>query len=61
MRGFPNLTSPEPMKAKFYEGELWKTDLDLMPMIDRYEVILVDEPDGLRPGSHALRHVLPGV
>ena len=24
MRGFPDLASREPMKAKFYEGELWK-------------------------------------
>src|SRR5689334_2838272 len=45
MRGFPDLASREPMKAKFYEGELWKTELEelLMPMIDRYEVVLVDD------------------
>ena len=24
MRGFPDLPSREPMKATFYEGELWK-------------------------------------
>jgi hypothetical protein len=24
MRGFPDLDSREPMKAKFYEGQLWK-------------------------------------
>jgi hypothetical protein len=48
MRGFPDLASREPMKAKFYEGELWKRELEavLMPMIDRYEVVLVDDPDG---------------
>ena len=48
MRGFPNLESREPMKAKFYEGELWKRELEhvLMPMLDRYEVILVDDPEG---------------
>jgi hypothetical protein len=35
MRGFPDLASREPMKAKFYEGELWKRELEnlLMPMI----------------------------
>jgi len=49
MRGFPDLASREPMKAKFYEGELWKTELEnvLMPMLEKYEVVLVDDPDGL--------------
>ena len=48
MRGFPDLASREPMKAKFYEGELWKRELEhvLMPMIDKYAVVLVDDPDG---------------
>jgi hypothetical protein len=48
MRGFPDLPSREPMKAKFYEGELWKRELEgiLLPMIDKYEVVLVDDPDG---------------
>jgi hypothetical protein len=49
MRGFPDLPSREPMKAKFYEGELWKNELEaiLMPMLDKYEVVLVDDPNGL--------------
>ncbi|MGH8243409.1 MAG: NIPSNAP family protein [Steroidobacteraceae bacterium] len=49
MRGFPDLASREPMKAQFYEGELWKKELEgvLMPMIERYDVVLVDDPDGL--------------
>lgn len=49
MRGFPDLQSREPMKAKFYEGELWKSELEnvLMPMIDKYDVVLVDDPDDL--------------
>lgn len=49
MRGFPDLESREPMKAKFYEGNLWKQELEkvLMPMIDNYEVVVVDDPDGL--------------
>jgi len=47
MRGFPDLESREPMKAKFYEGELWKRELEnlLMPMIEKYEVVLVDDPE----------------
>jgi len=49
MRGFPDAASREPMKAKFYEGDLWKSELEqvLMPMIEKYEVVLVDDPDGL--------------
>jgi hypothetical protein len=47
MRGFPDLPSREPMKAKFYEGKLWKEELEsrLMPMIERYDVVLVEDPD----------------
>src|SRR5437762_11468776 len=42
MRGFPDVASREPMKAKFYEGELWKRELEniLMPMLDKYEVVV---------------------
>ena len=49
MRGFPDLASRDPMKAKFYEGEMWKNELEakLMPMIEKYDVVLVDDPDGL--------------
>jgi NIPSNAP len=49
MRGFPDLASREPMKAKFYEGELWKTELEqvLMPLIEKYDVVLVDDSQGL--------------
>jgi len=49
MRGFPDLASREPMKAKFYEGELWKRELEqvLMPMIEKYDVVLVDDSEGM--------------
>jgi hypothetical protein len=49
MRGFPDIASREPMKAKFYEGELWKRKLEnvLMPMLEKYEVVLVEDPEGL--------------
>jgi hypothetical protein len=49
MRGFPDLASREPMKAKFYEGELWKSELEkvLMPMLEKYEAVLVDDPNDL--------------
>jgi hypothetical protein len=47
MWGFPDLSSREPLKAKFYEGELWKQEFEhiLMPMMDKYEVVLVDDPE----------------
>jgi heme-degrading monooxygenase HmoA len=46
MRGFPDLASREPMKAAFYEGDLWKNELEnlLMPMIEKYDVVVVDDP-----------------
>lgn len=48
MRGFPDVASREPMKARFYEGELWKRELEhvLMPMLHTYDVVLVADPDG---------------
>ena len=47
MRGFPDAASRDPMKEKFYEGELWKNELEgiLMPMIEKYDVVLVDDPE----------------
>jgi hypothetical protein len=49
MRGFLDLASREPMKVKFYGGELWKRELEsvLMPMLEKYEVVLVEDADGL--------------
>jgi NIPSNAP len=49
MRGFPDLQSREPMKAKFYEGTLWKSELEhvLMPMLEKYEVVLVEDNEAL--------------
>jgi hypothetical protein len=47
MRGFPDVASREPMKAKFYEGELWKRELEniLLPLLDKYDVVLVEDPE----------------
>ena len=49
MRGFPDLPSREPMKAKFYEGQLWKSQLEavLMPMLEKYDVVVVEDNKGL--------------
>jgi hypothetical protein len=49
MRGSPDLASREPLKAKFYDGDLWKRELEnvLMPMIDKYDVVLVEDTESL--------------
>ena len=49
MRGFPDMASRDSMKEKFYEGELWKRELEqvVMPMLEKYEVTLVEDPEGL--------------
>ncbi len=49
MRGFPDLASREPMKAQFYDGELWTNELKdiLLPMLEKYDVVLVDDAGGL--------------
>jgi hypothetical protein len=51
MRGFPDLGSREPMKARFYEGALWKNELEnvLMPMLEKYEAVVVEDVEGLIP------------
>jgi len=48
LRGFPDLDSRTRMKDQFYEGRLWKGELEaiLLPMIEKYDVVLVDDPDG---------------
>jgi hypothetical protein len=50
MRGFPDLASRAPMKAQFYESDLWKTELEqvLMPMLAGYEVVVVEGPEQMR-------------
>lgn len=37
------------MKARFYEGELWKQELEhkLLPMIEKYDVVVVEAENGL--------------
>jgi hypothetical protein len=49
MRGFPDMASRDPMKARFYEGELWRQELEqvVMPMLEKYDVTLVEDPGGL--------------
>ena len=51
MRGFPDIASREPMKAQFYESELWKGELEnvLLPMLERYDAVVVEDADDLIP------------
>ncbi len=48
MRGFRDLAAREELKRAFYEGELWTGELEsvLMPMLDRFDVVVVDDPHG---------------
>ena len=45
MRFFPTLAARDGMKSEFYDGPLWKNELEavLMPMIERYDVVLVED------------------
>ena len=49
MRGFPDLASREPLRAQFYESRLWKEELEhvLLPMLEKYDMVLVEDKDGL--------------
>jgi NIPSNAP len=49
MRAFPDLKSRGPLRDQFYEGKLWKEELEqkLMPMIEKYDVVVVEAKDGL--------------
>jgi len=49
MRAFPELAQRDALKQQFYEGQLWKRELEaqLMPLIEKYEVVLVEDGAGL--------------
>ena len=48
LRGFPSLADRDRMKEEFYEGEVWKNELEgiAMPMLDSYDVILCETSAG---------------
>ena len=48
LRSFPSLDARDRMKDEFYEGELWKKELEgiAMPMIESYDVILCETSEG---------------
>src|SRR5260370_2904789 len=48
LRAFPSLEARDAMKTAFYEGDLWKNELEgiAMPMLDSYEVVLTETTPG---------------
>ena len=48
LRSFPSLEERDRMKNAFYEGELWKNELEAiaMPMLESYDVILCETSPG---------------
>src|SRR6185369_15218741 len=58
LRSFPSLEARDRMKTAFYEGELWKNEMEAiaMPMLESYDVMLCETSpgcvcDGPREGS----------
>lgn len=48
LRSFPSLEERDRMKDAFYEGPVWKNELEAiaMPMLDSYDVILCEASPG---------------
>jgi hypothetical protein len=48
LRSFPSLDERERMRTAFYEGELWKNELEAiaMPMLESYDVMLCETSPG---------------
>jgi NIPSNAP len=48
LRMFPSLDERDRMKTDFYEGDLWKNELEsiAMPMLESYDVILCPTTPG---------------
>src|SRR5260370_4615190 len=49
MRAFSDLRSREKLRDEFYEGKLWKEELEekLMPILEKYDVVAVEAKEGL--------------
>jgi hypothetical protein len=48
LRSFPSLEERDRMKEAFYEGEVWKNELEhiAMPLLESYDVILCETSTG---------------
>ena len=49
MRGFFRSQKPAKMMDEFYEGKLWKEELEqkLMPILEKYDVVVMEAKEGL--------------
>jgi NIPSNAP protein len=49
MRAFPDQKTRTRLRDQFYEGKLWKEELEkkLMPMIEKFDVVVVEAKGGL--------------
>jgi len=48
LRSFPSLEGREQMREAFYEGDVWKNELEsiAMPLLESYDVILCETSPG---------------
>jgi hypothetical protein len=48
LRSFPSLEERERMRTEFYEGEVWKNELEgiAMPLLESYDVTLCETSNG---------------
>lgn len=48
LRGFPSLEERDRMKSAFYDGDLWKNELEAiaMPMLESYSAVLTQTTAG---------------
>jgi hypothetical protein len=55
LRGFSDMKARETVKASFYKGRLWRKELKdvLMPMLESYDVMVVDDAEGQLRGVAA--------
>jgi hypothetical protein len=49
MRAFPDLNSRDRMRKEFYQGKLFKDDLEKnhVPMLGKYDVVVIEAQEGL--------------
>jgi hypothetical protein len=49
LRVFPSLAAREEMRNAFYEGKLWKKELEsiAMPLLESYDVVLTEPSPGV--------------
>ena len=59
LRSFPSLETREEMKSAFYDGPVWKNELQAiaMPMIDSYSVALTETSGGFVTFQSSLNSV----